>query len=107
MRVVLFVPKKELPLIVQVPSDPRIALGDRVNSRQVYFQNQELMLVDLLDAESTGQLPNRIVDGKLIYGPFLICMPDFKELPYPVAGSIRDNAEDWPMAQLEVYDKPA
>ena len=108
MRVVVFEPSKQWPRIDSLADIHAIrdAVGGYVNAHPLHRAGHDLMIITRCDAEATGAPPNRIVDGHCLYGTIVVTGNGLTSLPLPIAKALQSDC-DWPMAQLEVYDKPA
>lgn len=108
MRTVVFDPGQQWPRIVDLVDIHaiRAAVGGYINAQPLHRADQDLMIITRCDAEAIGAPPNRIADGHCLYGVIVVCGDNMKSIPLPAAKELQSDCE-WPMAHLEVYDKPA
>lgn len=100
----IFKPGKEWPQIVDLNvCDIKDTVGGYVDIHEMRRAGRDLFVITRAGAEAAGELPNRIIDGRLLYGTIVVCSKGLAPLSMYVARDLRDDCE-WPMAQLEVAE---
>lgn len=107
MRVLIVQPGEVRPKIAEMTKEEiRGAIIGYPTALDTHHFGHDIMVITGTDAKAVGSSPNRIVDGRLLFGTMIVCRRGMTDLPILVARDLQTSTV-WQMAQYAAHDKPA